>query len=367
MKEASEGGARLLLAIAGISLLIPACRHRGAAVASTQAERIGAAMGRAGVPGLALATLADCRVDSIQAFGLASVEAGQPITASTLFESASLSKPVLAYVFLRLVEQGTLSLDDPLAPAFDYPRASHASEYAMLTPRHILTHRSGLPNWAPRDPRTGARAPLRFRSRPGEAFTYSGEGFQLLQAYMESRTGASYESLFAAALAQDMPLSAFGFTVPAGTVVASAYRSDGSLASKRPLTDHDALSLRTTVSDYARFAERICSGDGLGRATWNEMLRPQSPAPLPAWRQLLAPVHGQVSWGLGWGVLESEGRTLHFHWGDNGAFKSMVVLERASGKGFVYFSNGEAGLDLLETVGDPIIGTRLQPIRRWVH
>jgi len=367
MGRAKGVGARILLPVAGVVLLLAACGNRDDAGAGSHADRIRTAMRRHGVPGLALATLEGCRVGSVQAFGLASVETGQPITRSTLFESASLSKPVFGYVYLRLVEQGSLPLDDPMAATFDYPRASREPRYAALTPRHVLTHRSGLPNWARRDRKTGAPADLRFKKAPGEAFTYSGEGFQLLQAYLESRTGASYESLFAAALGPDMPQSAFGFEVPEGTVVASAYRGDGSLASERPLTNHDALSLRTTIGDYARFVERICRGEGLGKAMWNEMLRPQSPAPLPAWRQLLAPVHGEVSWGLGWGVLQAGGRSLHFHWGDNGAFKNMVVFDRAAGRGFVYLSNGEGGLDLLETVGDPILGVSLEPIRRWVH
>lgn len=358
------------LGVAGaiaIMLLAAGCGSEPQDTQGSPGERVRAALAREGVPGLAIATLKDCSVDTIETFGVADVQAGHAVTETTLFEAASLSKQVFAYLYLRAVDRGVVSLDEPLAKKFDYPRASQEQEYATLTARHILIHRSGLPNWAREDEATGKRGPLKFKREPGAAFTYSGEGFQMLQAYLEARTGSTLETLFAEALAQDMPMSAFWPTVPPGVAVANGYRADGTVNLERPLEEHDALSLRTVVTDYARFAERLCRGTGLSKEVWSEMLRPQSPAPAPLWRRVFAPTDAEVSWGAGLGVLQAEGRQIHFQWGDNGVFKNLLAFDRETGAGFVYFTNGENGLELMETVGDPILGMSLQPLRRWLR
>ncbi len=128
-----------------------------------------------------------------------------------------------------------------------------------------------------------------------------------------------------------------------------------------------AHSLRTTATDYAHFTAQICRGDGLEQGLAQEMLRPQSPAPGVWWRRFIAPVGGTVSWGLSWGVLDVDGRRLHFHWGDNGAFKGLVVFERETGSGFVYFANGRNGLQLAPRMGELFMDRSLRPILRWLY
>ncbi len=365
MLRFTAGRFRRTVAVATLMLLATGCES-GIDMEGSHADRIRAAMALEHVPGLALATLKACRVESVETFGLSNVEAGEPVTEATLFEAASLSKQVFAYIYLQLVDQGVLTLDEPLGRTFDYPRASREEEYAALTPRHILTQRSGLPNWARHDADTGERGPLKFKQAPGAAFTYSGEGYQMLQAYLEARTGTRYETFFKAALGEEMPLSAIGLATPAGAVAAAGYRADGTVNAERPLEEGDALSLRTVVTDYARFASQLCRGEGLSEPLWNEMLRPQSPAPESLWQRVFAPVGGEVSWGVGLGALRVNGRLIHFQWGDNGVFKNLLAFDRKTGDGVVYFTNGENGLELMETVGDPIMQTSLRPIRRWV-
>jgi CubicO group peptidase (beta-lactamase class C family) len=112
---------------------------------------------------------------------VSSTETGAPVTGETVFEAASLSKPVFAYAVMRLVERGEFDLDEPLAEILPYERLEHEERYLRITPRMVLTHSTGLPNWGE------GRLGLAFD--PGERFSYSGEGFVYLQKAVETITG----------------------------------------------------------------------------------------------------------------------------------------------------------------------------------
>src|SRR5882724_9249371 len=98
------------------------------------------------VPGLSFALIRDGKIVETKAVGVRDASTGNPIDAHTIFEVASLSKPVFAYAVLQLVDAGVLSLDTPLAKyvpeyVLDDPRA------ASITVRNVLSHTTGLPNW----------------------------------------------------------------------------------------------------------------------------------------------------------------------------------------------------------------------------
>jgi CubicO group peptidase (beta-lactamase class C family) len=127
-------------------------------------------MARARVPGLAIALVADTRLVWNGTFGWANSATGAPVTQETVFEAASLSKPVFAYAVLQLVDAGVLELDVPLVRYL--PGGYDVGEdprVAQITARHVLSHRTGFPNW--RAPGT----PLTINFAPGERFSYSGE------------------------------------------------------------------------------------------------------------------------------------------------------------------------------------------------
>jgi CubicO group peptidase (beta-lactamase class C family) len=326
------------------------------------------AMQRAHVPGLAIAYLRDCRVERVATYGVTDAESGVPVSERTLFEAASLSKPVFSYLLLQLAEAGRIDLDAPIHRALDYPRIRDRERYAMATPRLALSHAIGFPNWAgaPRDwERSDA---LEFAFAPGSAFRYSGEGYQLAQHYTEQVTGQTLEELFRAALGEVMPGSIFGGAVPADAPAASGHDGTGSRA--RAIGDwpraNAAYTLRTTVADYASFLARICAGEGLGRAVHAELLRPRIGLVGDERGADPAAIEAELGWALGWGVQTTGERTLHFHWGDNGAFRAFVALDAAAGRGVVYFANGERGLELMETLATPVVGS-VRSIAAWLN
>lgn len=308
------------------------------------------------VPGAAMALIEGCAVREVIPAGTANLSSGAPVTERTAFEAASLTKPVFAYVVMTLVEDGLIDLDAPLAETFAYPRIPNAEGYAALTPRMILTHRTGLPNWVDEGTAFEDRtAPIPFGTPPGEAFSYSGEAFQLLQAYVEDRTGATFEALFAERIGDVMPDSVVARPLPDGVEPARGYPSEPGPGNGRGLDDlgdraRAAYSLATTAGDYAAFLAQVCAGRGLSEELRAEMLRPQSPAPMEVIRVGDGPVPPPASWGLGWMILDLGPVSLAGHGGSNDEFTAFGGFMPETGDGLVILTNGRNGERMINAI-----------------
>lgn len=318
---------------------------------------IPALMDAASVPGLAIAIVDDCEVAEVSYFGTADVS-GAAVSADTVFEAASLTKTIFSVIVSQLASEGIIELDEPLAASFEYSRVVDQEAYARLTPRMILEHRSGFPNWAgdPLDPETWG--PIDFKNPPDTAFGYSGEAFQMLQAFVEMKSGKSLEQLFEERFGMVMPHTSLSALKP-GTTPAFGHDENGGAESGRALIASPdagaAYSAATNADDYAAFLVNVfCNGAGMSAETRSEMLRPQSPTDDEA-----------IFWALGWGVQVSGDRPVHFHWGDNGPFKAFAAFDSETGDGIVYFANAMNGLQLIEPLAEPAIGD-VTPIADWL-
>ncbi|NCT84290.1 MAG: beta-lactamase family protein [Comamonadaceae bacterium] len=304
------------------------------------------------VPGIAIATLKRCEPDAAVVAGQAVLDPPRAVTPATLFEAASLSKPVFAWLVLQLADEQRIDLDRPFAETFDYARIPDKAAYARLTPRLVLTHRTGLPNWVDGDTHFPDRtAPIPFEHPPGTAYSYSGEAFQLLQSFVERETGQSLQALFRARLGRWMPQSSFTRPLPPGTLASRGYRSAAQADSGRDmtnLTDYAmaAASLVTTAQDYARFLSLVCKREGLSRAAYDDMLRPQAPMPRGD-----APF--AASRGLSWVITDRGATTRVSHTGSNGEYRAYAGFDLGSGDGVVMLTNGVNGRRLIDALLQP--------------
>ena len=305
------------------------------------------------VPGLALATLTDCEVDSeVVVAGSATLEPDVAVTPLTAFEAASLSKPVFAWLVLTLADEGVIRLDRPLAETFDYARIPDKAAYAKITPRMVLTHRTGLPNWVNEGVDFYDRTtPIPFEAPPGTAYSYSGEAFQLLQAFVEYKTGKTLQQIFLERLGDVMPHSTFAQPLPGSVVPSRGYQSASDPASGRGMTNlyergMAASSLVTTAGDYASFLSHVCKGEGLRPDTYADMLRPQSPVP-----EGEAPYPS--SYGLGWILADIGEGSLAGHGGNNDEYRALAGFVRESGDGLVILTNGATGQALIDVLSAP--------------
>lgn len=335
----------------------------------------------AAVPGLALATVDEGGVIP-RAAGRACLQPRRGAGDGTVFEAASLGKPLFAYAVLRLADAGVLDLDRPL---YDYLASPEADTPRMrrVTARHVLTHTSGLPNWRHE---TGPLAPA---TEPGEAYAYSGEGFFYLQRVVETVTDRPIARLLREDVLQPLGMTesswvwrgefdgrmAVGYDEEGkpAEVYAAIGRRTAVIAEewRKPIEEwryddamrvvrlvnpawpvlpvymvpNVAASLLTTARDYARFLAHLVA-------------RPESsPAPLalrPATREAMTTpqvrINSALAWGLGWGLQEDEfGRTL-WHWGANNGFRNFAVADPSNGRAIVVLTNSGNGPRVYERV-----------------
>jgi CubicO group peptidase (beta-lactamase class C family) len=314
-------------------------------------------MAAAKVPGLSIAVIDQCEISSVSYFGVADIETSEPVGPETLFEAASLTKTIFSLIVNQLADEGVIDLDTRLSDTFAYPRIKDQEGYALLTPRIILGHRSGLPNWAsdPADEDTWGDIP--FMSPPDTEFGYSGEAYQLLQAYVEDGTGKRLNTLFEERLGAIMPMTILSTPVEE-SMTAFGHDEEGGKEKGREMQISPragaAFSGISNARDYASFLSYLCSGGGVSIEARGEMLRPQSPTD-----------DASIVWGLGWGVQSGNGDTVYFHWGDNGQFKAFTAFNPVTRDGVVYFANGYNGLKLIEQLAEPVVGD-LNPTIGWL-
>jgi CubicO group peptidase (beta-lactamase class C family) len=136
-------------------------------------------------PGVAIALIHDGAIAWTGGFGVANAITGEPVTPEMLFEIASNSKVVTAYIALRLVDQGMLSLDEPLDAYLSEPWLPDPEYRDEVTLRRVLSHTSGL------GASIAVSRDLLFE--PGRHYYYSGIGFMYLQEVIEQVTGKPLE------------------------------------------------------------------------------------------------------------------------------------------------------------------------------
>ena len=308
------------------------------------------------VPGLSIAVIRGGKTTWVHGFGTKETKTDQPVTGETIFEAASLSKPVFAYGVLKLVELGKLGLDVPLTTYLPKPYIPGDERVAKITARIVLSHRTGLPNWRGDDG-------LLIYFTPGERFSYSGEGYIYLQRVVEQITGKPLNEYMTETVftPMDMTNSSYVWRPDFDARTATGHDSDGKPAELwKPKEAGAASTLNTTAKDYALFVEAVLNGKGLKPATLHEMETSQI-ALDPECRICIKREPKQLStnlfWGLGWGIQRKDGSDLLWHWGDNGTFKCFVMAEPKTKSGVVMFTNSENGLEIAKPVINEAMGT----------
>ena len=190
----------------------------------------------------------------------------------------------------------------------------------------ILSHNSGLPNWR------NSGEPIKTHFKPGSKYSYSGEGYFLLQLVVEYIMKQPIEKVMQDLVFKplSMPHSTYMLKDPAQYTV--TYGSD-SKAIPLPAdeTANVAHSFKTNATDYARFIIAIQNGKGLKKASLHDMLSPQIAT------DICQP--GKVSWGLGFAIQHTQSGNAFFQWGKSPNASGYVIGFNDSKKAIVYFTN----------------------------
>ena len=319
-----------------------------AAIATLQSD-IPDLLQQASVPGMSIAVIQGGKVFWHYNFGVKNLKSSEPVDDRTVFEAASLSKPVFAYAVLKLVEQGKIGLDVPLTQYLPKPYIEGDNRLKTITARIVLSHRTGFPNW-----RNGDSLAIHFT--PGERFSYSGEGFIYLQRAVEQIEGRPLNDVMNALVFTPLGMasSSYIWRPDFDERTATGHDSDGTPQDLwKPKEAGAASTLNTTAHDYALFVVAIVNGVGLKPETFREMQTPQiavDPECTNCTERTPKELSRTIFWGLGWGIQKSNGQTSLWHWGDNGSFKCFVVANPARKSAVVMFTNSENGLAIAPAI-----------------
>ncbi len=259
----------LLLALL---LALPAAAQTPSAI-DAQARRI---LDATRANGLAIAFIDQGRIAHVAAFGKRNAN-GDPLRSDTVMVGASLTKTVFAWLVLRLVDEGRLDLDRPLAsylqkPLPDYPAYAALADdtrWQIITARHALTHSTGFANFFFLEPDKKPR----IHFPPGSRYAYSGEGLHLLQFVLEEGLKLDVGALGRAEFARlGMTRTSFQWRADFAANLADGWNDKGEpQAHDQRSRVRVAGSMDTTIADMAKFAAALVTGNRLSAGARAEL------------------------------------------------------------------------------------------------
>lgn len=312
--------------------------------AQAQQAELAALLQKENVPGMQLAYTKG-RTTKAYSLGVRRAGTREAVTAGTCFSAASLGKIVLSYTALRLLDRGLLDLDRPLLSYGPYPRLAQEPRAARLTARQVLTHTTGLPNWAEYPlAATWPTSSLRLSFAPDSCWNYSGEGYVFLQKILEHLTGQSWEALAQAEVFKPLGMKNSSFVWQGKFAANAAVGHDDKskpTAVAQYAAPYAAYSLLTTATDYDLFLQAIMRGRGLKPATARLLLTPANPANRCG--RAASPADPAIAWACGVGLATTSQGLAQWQWGDNTDFKGFFMTLPGKQESLVFLTNGTNG------------------------
>jgi CubicO group peptidase (beta-lactamase class C family) len=314
------------------------------------------------IPGVSVAVIDNGKIDWAKGYGIKETGGNDPVTPETLFQAASISKPVTALGTLQLVEKGILNLDSPVNDklvSWKVPE-NEFSEKEKVTLRRLLTHSAGLtvtgfPGYATSEQiptpvqvldgeKPANTSPVRIDMIPGAQWRYSGGGFVATQLLVADVSGRPFQEYMQTTVLAPLGMTHSTFEQPLPREkteqAASAHLANGEVVKGRwhVYPELAAAGLWSTPSDLCRFAIELQKSVAGGS---NKVISQEMAV------KMLAP--GIGNWGLGVGLGEStaEEKRSFSHGGGNKGFICMLFAFVNKGQGAVVMTNSENGNELV--------------------
>ena len=331
-------------------------------------------MDTAEVTGLCLGIINDNKIAYVKTYGYKNKEKNELIDTATCFYAASLSKPLFAYLVMQLVDEGVIDLDKPLytylpkpLPEYEnYKDLTGDDRWKLITAKHCLSHTTGFPNWRWANPHDNKKLEIFFT--PGERYAYSGEGLQLLQLVIETITGKQLEEL-----AQQKIFKPFGMTRTSflwqpsfETNYAIGYDMNGDPLPKHRRKEAAAAgSMETTIADYSRFIAAVMQGKNLSEKSKQEMLSPQigiyTRHQFPSLNTDTTSDNKkiQLSYGLGWGLFNSQYGKVFFKEGHDDGWVHYTIHFPDEKISVIIMTNSSNGESIFKELVEKLTGVTI--------
>ncbi|MEO3945794.1 serine hydrolase domain-containing protein [Gorillibacterium sp. CAU 1737] len=294
--------------------------------------------------GLAVGIVKDNKILFTGEYGVSHVGTGDPITSSTLFHQASVSKTFVATAIMQLVEQGEIDLDSPVTEYLPY-FAMEDERFRELTVRQLMNHTSGMPDeedYAWDRPEYDEQSLERYvkgisrhklLSQPGETFAYSNIGYEILGDVIAKVSRMSFEEYMTKNILGPIGMQSSSFLkqeieahLATPHVLGTSNGYGGEISSVFPYNRAHGPSstLYTNAEDMCRYMlthlNRGMAGNGYPLLQSNSYLEMWKPHALTGYGE----DHAQV--GLGWFLGEYKGARILSHSGWDTGFLSNLIL-----------------------------------------
>lgn len=298
-------------------------------------------------PGLSIAVIENGKVIWSNGLGVKDKDTKEQVTNETVFRGASLGKPLFAYAVLKLSEQGKIALDTPLVAYV--PRSYLETNFlkgsmtddrmTLITARMVLNHTSGLPNWR------SEGKPVATMFTPGSRYSYSGEGYYLLQQVVEYLLKEPVEPFMQRTVFKPLGMNhtSYAYNPDSANQYAHAYDMTGKFVADEQETVNVAHTVRTTADDYAKFITASMMQPGEAERVTKAILH------LSVKTDICQP--GRVSWGLGLAVQHTATGDLFCQWAKSPTASGYVIGSADKKIAVVYFVNiANQGLRMAERI-----------------
>lgn len=295
------------------------------------------------VPTLGIGIINEGKLQQIKVYGDHTKVIAAPY--NTIFNVASLTKPVTAIITLNLVSMGKWDLDEPIYNYWTDSDVADNPKSKRLTTRHILSHQTGFPNW-----RYSTKSKkLDFQFEPGSQYQYSGEGFEYLRKALENKFNKKLNQLASELIFEPLEMTDTHY-IWNNTInekrVAIGYDTKGKpYETVKNKSANGADDLLTTVEDYGKFLVSVMNGDGLSEKVFDDMVTAQ-----------VATKNGK-HFGLGFEIYNfKNGDYALSHGGADNGVQTLVFIYPKTKKGLIIFTNVDDGYKVYEKILNHYLG-----------
>ncbi len=301
------------------------------------------------VPTLGIGIIEGGKLNQIRVFGELSNGISAPY--NTIFNVASVTKPVTALVALKLIEQGKLGLDEPLYKYWTDPDIAKDPRHKKLTVRLVLSHQTGFKNWR----WLNADEKLTFDFDPATGYQYSGEGYEYLRKALENKFKKSLQQLAEELIFSPLKMNDTRYiwdkNVDSSRYALNFDPNGKAYKTVKNTTPNSADDLLTTIEDYGNFLVSIMNGNLISEKTFKEMATPQT-----------ASEKGK-HFGLGFEIYDlGNGEYALAHGGADVGVRTIVFILPTTKQGLLLFTNSDTGVGLYETLVKHYLGKSGQKI-----
>ncbi|MCF8425194.1 MAG: class A beta-lactamase-related serine hydrolase [Bacteroidia bacterium] len=301
------------------------------------------------VPTLGIGVIKDGKLQQVKVFG--EIAKGISAPYNTIFNVASLTKPITTIVALKLVSLGKWNLDEPIYKYWTDPDVSKDKNSKLLTTRHILSHQTGFTNWRGNN----NDGKLHFEFQPGTKYQYSGEGFEYLRKALETKFHKSLNELASELIFEPLQMTDTKYFWDSKTDslrFAIGYNDKGiAYQTEKNTISNGADNLLTTVEDYGKFLTSVMKSDGINETVFNDMIKNQ-----------VETKPGKF-FGLGFEIYDiGNGEYVLSHGGADKGCQTIVFILPKTKQGLIIFTNVDDGYKVYEKILQHYLGDKGQKI-----